>query len=233
MIFKRPTLSYGKSPLPETPYQKAGQVWDERIGSARVQARNWRLMALGCLGLAMATSAALVWRSLQSTVTPYVIEVDMATGSPRAIGPALEAYTPTDAQIAHHLAAFIDRIRSLSSDAVIVRKKWLGAYAYVTTQGSNTLDEYAQMNEPFVDVGRLTRTVDVISVVRVSDDTFQARWIETQFSHGTREGATHHTGLFTLIVKPPRDADTLRVNPLGLYIHEMNWAEDLVTGDKE
>ena len=62
MRFKRPTAHYGTSPYPETPYQKAGQVWDERIGSARVQAKNWRLMALGCLALSFATSGALIWR---------------------------------------------------------------------------------------------------------------------------------------------------------------------------
>ena len=38
--FKRSSTHYGKSPQPETPYQKAAQIWDERIGSARVQARN-------------------------------------------------------------------------------------------------------------------------------------------------------------------------------------------------
>ena len=74
--FKRPTTHYGKVPEPETPYQRAAQVWDDRIGSARVQAKNWRLMALGCLGLCFVTSGALVWRSMQSTVTPYVVEVD-------------------------------------------------------------------------------------------------------------------------------------------------------------
>ena len=42
MIFKRSSTHYGQSPFPETPYQKAGQVWDERIGSARIQAKNWR-----------------------------------------------------------------------------------------------------------------------------------------------------------------------------------------------
>ena len=41
MIFKRATTAYGKTPHPETSYQKAAQVWDERIGSARVQAKNW------------------------------------------------------------------------------------------------------------------------------------------------------------------------------------------------
>lgn len=30
-------------------YQKAAQIWDERIGSARAQAKNWRLMAFGSL----------------------------------------------------------------------------------------------------------------------------------------------------------------------------------------
>lgn len=45
MRFKRAVQRYGRTPEPETPYQRAGQVWDERIGSARAQARNWRLMA--------------------------------------------------------------------------------------------------------------------------------------------------------------------------------------------
>ena len=49
MTFKRSTLRYGETPEPITPYQKAAQVWDERIGSARVQAHNWRLMALARL----------------------------------------------------------------------------------------------------------------------------------------------------------------------------------------
>ena len=39
-IFKRPSAHYCKSPEPETPYQKAAQAWDERIGSARVQAKK-------------------------------------------------------------------------------------------------------------------------------------------------------------------------------------------------
>ena len=52
MRFKRAVQRYGRTPAPETPFQRAGQLWDERIGSARVQARSWRLIAFGCLGLA-------------------------------------------------------------------------------------------------------------------------------------------------------------------------------------
>jgi len=43
---KRPNRTHLKTPEPDTPYMRAGQVWDDRIGSARVQAKNWRLAAL-------------------------------------------------------------------------------------------------------------------------------------------------------------------------------------------
>lgn len=32
MAFKRSSSSYGPSPFPETPYQKAGQVWEFAAG---------------------------------------------------------------------------------------------------------------------------------------------------------------------------------------------------------
>ncbi|MEM7530266.1 MAG: VirB8/TrbF family protein, partial [Pseudomonadota bacterium] len=63
MRFKRPSVRYAKTPEPVTPYQKAAQVWDDRMGSARVQARNWRFMALGCLATTATFGLALVWQS--------------------------------------------------------------------------------------------------------------------------------------------------------------------------
>jgi type IV secretion system protein TrbL len=95
MRFKRPQVRYADTPQPATPYQAAAQVWDDRIGSARVQAKNWRLMAFGCLTLALLMAGGLVWRSAQSIVTPYVIEVDQAgrcapsAKPPRRTGPAM------------------------------------------------------------------------------------------------------------------------------------------------
>lgn len=80
MKFRRAVQRYGRTPEPETPYQRAGQVWDERIGSARVQARNWRLMAFGGLLLSTGLSGGLLWQSMQGRVVPYVVEVDRLRG---------------------------------------------------------------------------------------------------------------------------------------------------------
>ena len=71
-MFKRPQNRYGDTPQVETPYMRARQVWDKRIGSARVQAMNWRLMALSCLGLSAFLAVGLVWQSAQGRITPYV-----------------------------------------------------------------------------------------------------------------------------------------------------------------
>lgn len=228
--FKRSSAHYGETPIAATPYQKAGQVWDERMGTARVQAANWRLMAFGCLTLAGLCSAALIWRSLQSTVTPYVVEID-SVGEARAVRPAIEDYRPTDAQIAHHLARFLENVRGLSLDPVVVRRNWLAAYDFTTDKGALALNDYARETEPFAEVGRKSRAVDVASVVRVSDETFQARWVERTYEYGSLSATRRYTALITIVIDPPRDADMLRKNPLGLFVRGLNWSEDLQSGD--
>jgi type IV secretion system protein VirB5 len=125
-FFKRPSTHYGKAPQPETPYQRAAQVWDDRIGSARVQARNWRYMAFGCLALSAGLSGGLVWQSASGTIVPWVVQVDKL-GQAQAIAPAVADYRPSDPQIAFHLARFIEQVRSIPADAIIVRQNWLDA----------------------------------------------------------------------------------------------------------
>lgn len=229
MKFKRSSTAYGDTPAPLTPYQKAGQVWDERLGSARAQAANWRLMALGCLALTMATTGGLIWRSLQSTVTPYVVEVD-ELGSVQAVGPATLRYDVTDAQIAHHLARFLENVRGLSVDPVVVRQNWLSAYDYTTDKGALILNDYARDNDPFESVGQRSRTVEVVSVIRVAEMSFQARWVERAFENSALTSTKRFTALITVILDPPSDAETLRKNPLGIFVHGLNWGQDLDTG---
>src|SRR4029077_4354739 len=105
MMFRRSTVRYGATPEPETPYQRAGQLWDERIGSARIQARNWRFAFFGMLALSSGLAGGLVWQSVRGTVTPCVVELDKL-GQAQAVAPAVADYRPTDPQIAWHLAHF-------------------------------------------------------------------------------------------------------------------------------
>ncbi|MEO7680375.1 MAG: conjugal transfer protein TrbF [Sphingomonas sp.] len=226
MHFKRSVQRYGRTPEPETPYQRAGQLWDERIGSARVQARSWRLMAFGGLALTTAMSGALIWQSLQSRVTPYVVEVDRL-GEARAVTAAEAGYRPTDPQIAWHLSKFIENVRSISLDPVLMRRDWLAAYDFATQRGALFLGDYARSADPFGKVGEKTVSVQVTSVVRASDQSFQVKWTETAFDRGAPSGVSHWTGILTVKLKLPASADTLRKNPLGLYVDAIDWSREL------
>ena len=225
-FFKRPATHYGKAPEPETPYQKAAQVWDERIGSARVQAKNWRLMAFGSLILSAGFAAALVWQSARGTVVPWVVQVDNL-GQAQAVAPAAADYRPTDPQVAWHLARFIEQVRSIPADAIIVRQNWLRAYEFTTNRGAAALNDYARANDPFTRVGRQQIAVEVSSVIRASPDSFRVAWIERRYENGQLAATERWTAILTIVVQPPRDAERLRANPLGIYVNAINWSREL------
>ncbi|MER9368186.1 conjugal transfer protein TrbF [Mesorhizobium sp. M0518] len=226
MLFKRPVQRYGKTPEPVSPYQKAGQLWDERIGTARVQARNWRLMAFGCLALATGLSGGLLWQSMQGRVVPYVVEVDRF-GETRAVAPAIQDYQPDDAQIAWHLGRFIQNVRSVSTDAVLVRQNWLSAYDFTTDRAALFLNEYAKANDPFGQIGTRSVSVQVTSVVRASDSSFQVKWTEQVFERGSLASTTRWTAILTIVIRPPTNTDQLRKNPLGVFINAIDWSREL------
>ncbi len=225
-MFKRPSTHYGKSPQPETPYQRAAQVWDDRIGSARVQARNWRFMAFGSLALSAGLSVALVWQSTSGSIVPWVVQVDKL-GQAQAVAPAVADYRPTDPQIAFHLARFIEQVRAIPADAIIVRQNWLRAYEFTTQAGALALNDYARSNDPFTKVGKQQIAVEVSSVIRASPDSFRVAWIERRYQDGSLASTERWSAILTVVVQVPRDPEKLRANPLGIYVNAINWSKEL------
>ena len=225
-LFKRPAAHYGKTPQPETPYQKAAQVWDERIGSARVQARNWRFMAFGSLILSAGFAAALVWQSTRGTVVPWVVQVDKL-GQAQTVAAATADYRPTDPQVAWHLARFIEQVRSIPADPIIVRQNWLRAYDWTMDRGATALNDYARSNDPFTKVGKQQVAVEVSSVIRASPDSFRVAWIERRYENGQLSTTERWTAILTIVIQPPRDAERLKSNPLGIYVNAISWSREM------
>jgi type IV secretory pathway TrbF-like protein len=225
-MFRRPTVRYGKTPQPETPYQRAGQVWDERIGTARVQARNWRLAFFGTLALSGGLAGGLVWQFARGTITPWVVQVDRL-GRAQAVSPATAGYHPTDPQIAWHLARFIEEVRSIPDDPVVLRQDWLDAYNYVTDKGALALNDYARISDPFAKEGKTQVAVDVSSVIRASPDSFRVAWTEQHYVHDALTATERWSAILTIVVQPPTNADRLTKNPLGVYVRALNWSKEL------
>lgn len=224
-MFKRTIQRYGETPAPLTPYQKAGQVWDRRIGDAAAQAANWRGLAFVAVAVSGLLSCGLIYQGSQSRVTPYVVEIGPGE-TVRAVAPASETIKPSDAQITWFLSRFINDVRSLPTDPVLVRQNWLEAYVFATDDAAHFLNEQARLNDPMTDVGRRSVTVSIASAVRASANSFQIKWIEQVFESGSLVSMTRWTALLGVRQKTPRTADVLRKNPLGLYVTTLAWSKD-------
>jgi type IV secretion system protein VirB5 len=224
-MFKRPSLRYGKTPQPETPYQRAAQVWDDRIGSARVQARNWRLACFFAMGLAILLAGGLLWQNARGAVVPWVVEVDKL-GEARAVAPAEAGATPRDSQIAYHLARFIERVRNVPDDPVVLRRSWLRAYDFVSEKGALALNEHARASDPFAVVGRQQVSVEVTSVIRASPSSFRIAWIEREYRDGSLSETSRWTAILGVALRQPRTSQALVRNPLGIFVTSIHWSKE-------
>jgi type IV secretory pathway TrbF-like protein len=222
--FERNTPHYGAEPS-DTPYQRARQAWDERIGTARVQAASWRLAFFATALLAIVMGVALVVVLRQSRVVPYIVEVS-ASGGVVGVAPAAIKYEPTDAQIRYFLANFVELIGSVPIDPVVAKKNWLTAYGFLTENGARQLNAYASGSDPLGRVGKERVEIRVRNSLRESDRSFQLTWNETVFDpNGTLLSRKERTGLFSVAVMTPRTEEEILHNPLGLYIDNFSISE--------
>ena len=69
--------------------------------------------------------------------------------------------------------------------------------------------------------------------MRASDSSFQVRWLERTFEGGALKDTKRLTGLFSIVITPPRTVEAVRKNPLGIYVHAFNWSQDVTAGRAE
>lgn len=212
---------------PETPYQKARQEWDEVIGSARVQARNWRMIGFCTIGVLCLSIMGNIYLATKSAVIPYIVEVREDTGEVVSMGKVSgEKFSPKEASVKSTIAIFIGKIRSVSTDQIVVRQNFLSAYDFVTKKGRNILTNYTQESKIFERIGKKAVSVDKQVITKITENSYQCEWTEKHFNvegGGGRKSTQHaFTGIFTIICELPKTENKLLVNPLGIYIDEFN-----------
>jgi type IV secretion system protein VirB5 len=110
---------------------------------------------------------------------------------------------------------------------VVLRQNWLDAYNYVTDKGALALNAYARTSDAFSKVGKVQVTVEIVSVIRASADSFRITWIERRYADDALAATERWSAILTIAVRTPTDADRLKKNPLGVYVHAFDWAKEL------
>ena len=47
------------------------------------------------------------------------------------------------------------------------------------------------------------------------------------YENGALAATERWTAILTIVVETPRDAERLRKNPLGVFVHAINWSKEL------
>jgi type IV secretion system protein VirB5 len=211
----------------DTPYRRARQEWDTRMGSALVQAKNWRLATFASMSAVFLATGGMIYLGAQPKAVPHIIEVDRL-GAASYHGPVGQGdYVPTEAVITYHLRRFIEDTRELSSDIAVLKRNWLDAYALLTPRGGNMLSAFVQKpeNDPFRRAQDERVTVEILSAVRAAGDTWQVDWRESAWDkNGSPMGApVVWRAMLRTLVQAPKTAEAMKKNPIGLYIDELHW----------
>lgn len=152
-----------------TPQHNSEANWDQWLPVAEASVKRWKFIALG------------------STLCSAFLGLNLITADSgisgqgnRSVFQAIPA-SVADNLAEHFLARFVQNIRSLSTDAVVVRSRWVEAYAFLTDKAARELTDEVHETKPFSNIGERAIFVDVNYVKRLSENAFEIRWSETVY----------------------------------------------------
>ena len=209
-----------------TPYQKAYQEWEYRIGSAKKQARNWMLAGIASIVMCILLLISIIVLINRQKMYVYVAEIKPEE-SVVNVQTAVKSYIPTIAQKIAFVSDFIKNITQIPLDPVVLNKQWQNALLSVSGRAETQLKQVYSKLTPVKLIGQKTIVTVITDSNEASINSFEMTFQITIYNRdGGVESVKLYTGVFTFA--PSIAPDTLSqmvVNPLGLKIGFFSFSE--------
>jgi len=219
--------SFNPSPL-DTPHRKARQEWDLRLGTATLQALNWRRVAFAMAGLLLVAIIGLIYLGAQPKVEPYLVQIDKI-GAPTALGRVdrlAKDLGGSPASIRYHLRRFLEDTRTLSSDPAVLKERLLDSYKLVTPAAANQLNAWLEAHNPLTRRDSERISIEPAGILPLSASTWQADWTETVWDDGgSVKSQSVWRATLRVTFRLPETEEEINSNPIGIFIDEFHWAE--------
>jgi type IV secretory pathway TrbF-like protein len=201
-----------------TPYEKAKEVWNARMGSVQVEARNWRMIALFSLFMSTLSIMGNIYLGAQAKVIPYVVEVKQ-NGEASVLGTASGLHGQAhERAVAFFLSRFIMLAREIPADAVLLRDNMNKLFQLVSMQGKTLLTNKFKEKSPSVEFAEMNRALKIASVLAVSDGVYQDK-------QGQKVAEYPMRGTFKIALLEPKSEGQIKENPLGIFIDYFSWTK--------
>jgi type IV secretion system protein TrbF len=211
------------------PYVEARREWNERYGDYIQQAQHWRTMAIISGLVAAVCAIGVVYIGAQGKIVPYVVEVDKL-GESAAVARADRA-APVDSRVIKaYLARFVADWRTVTVDRQAQKVAIDRVYAMLP-RGSlalQKLNDHFKSHNPFTLASKESVSVAVTNLLPISDKTWQVEWQEvTRDDRGAVQSTVRMKASILVGITPPTEESMILMNPLGVFITDLNWSQQI------
>ncbi len=205
-----------------------GRVFDTPFLRLADTARSWQLAFYVALAVIAILIVGLSQLAVHSRVLVHVVEVD-PLGRTVYAGPARELEDP-EPYLRHELAEFLIDLRTVVADRRALFRNRSRALEHATPAVRSTLDRYFAdpTNDPRRLAMNLYREVHVVSLLPLSETSWQAQWTETDYARpqARRIARSSWTAVLAVELVPARERGAVSPrNPLGLYVTHLTWSK--------
>ena len=210
----------------DSPYVKGRAAWNELYGSTVTQLENsYRIIAM--LALVIILLGCVIGHiASQSRLKPYVVEVS-SNGS---VVTGMEATNFDGSSIPENaikgsLYKFILYSRGVTGDPQVDQDNVYAAQALTTGNAFTTLSNYYQQSNPLI-VGKTEKvSINVLYEIKRTDNSYEVAWQETATTLDNEP--ISQKNFIAEITYQLGDVKDIRYNPLGLYITDLTWTEQM------
>ena len=186
-----------------------------------------RVFGFGSLGLFVITLILFFYAVSLQRAVPFLVNV-MPSGEATYLGEVRQTgqFQIPEAAVFYQVRKFISNIRSIPADPQVLYSNINDCYSMITTTYDPTLTRILRANSPFPLVGKVRRTVEFESTLRITGNSYQVDWVETSAEPGGSPVSRKMRGLVTILfITPNPSNDWIKVNPLGIFIDACEWTE--------
>lgn len=204
-----------------TPFNSMLSEYDRIIGMQNKENRTWRIIAIVSMSAFFISLGLLLYAIRLPKTVPMVITVS-DFGEAKYVGEvsklSYDNIQVPEIAIQYQIRKFIINLRTINSDANVMKQNVKNLYTMVTQVSSQKLSNLLREENPFADFGKFKRTVLIESLLKLSDNAYQVDFIETR-STATgmiMDKVRYRAIISTELLEP---ADNVKIeNPLGIFI---------------
>lgn len=184
-----------------------------------IKSKKWWQFFVGIGSLSFfAAALALFYISLtRQDIIPVLVNV-LPTGESAYIGEVRQAqFQVPEAAIFYQVRKFIINIRTIPVDPYVLNTNINECYAMITSSYEQIFTPNLRANSPFPLLGKIRRSIEIESTLRITGNSYQVDWTESTFESGGNPSRVKMRALVTVRLITP-DPSFIKDNPLGIFI---------------